>query len=241
MMNAATASRADFSEANSAPVATAPLVSYGAAAHAISFTQLTTLIVWLCCGSVGLFGFVLPYAHPAKPAAPEPLPVEVLNVQLSAVPEIQPESGSRGQPSSTAMVIPSAPQPMAVAEPSAAVAFAIPVENVTRIADVRNASYYQAPANEVAAPPVQHLTFGQGEGRQPAPDYPSRARREGQQGTVVVRLTVGETGSVLAAEAVTPSPWPLLNDSAVRTIKNRWAFGTGRQRVYEVPIRFALN
>ncbi len=234
-MNAALTSRTELFEAQAAP-----LIARGAPAHDISFAQLTTLILWLGCGAVSLFGFILPYAHPARPAQAEPLPVEVLNVQLSAVPEIQPSSGGSGQPSA-AMVLPAAPQPMAVAEPSAAVAFAIPVENVTRIADVRNASYYQAPANEVAAPPVQHLTFGQGEGTQPAPDYPTRARREGQQGTVVVRLTVGETGSVLAAEAVTPSPWPLLNESAVRTIKNRWAFGTGRQRVYEVPIRFALN
>lgn len=240
-MNAAIASRVEFLEGQSAPVVTAPQISHGAPAHGISLTQLTTFILWVGCGAVGLFGFVLPYAHPAKAAQSEPLPVEVLNVQLSAVPEIQPESGRSGQPSSVAMAIPSAPQPMAVAEPSAAVAFAIPVENVTRIADVRNAAYYQAPANQVPAPAVQHLTFGQGEGRQPAPDYPSRARREGQQGTVVVRLTVGETGSVLAAEAVTPSPWPLLNESAVRTIKNRWAFSGGRPRIYEIPIRFALN
>lgn len=240
-MNAAIASRVEFFEAKTALAVAAPMISQGAPAHAISLTQLTTLIVWVCCGSVGLFGFVLPYAHPAKPAAPEPLPVEVLNVQLSAVPEVQPLSGASGQPSAAALVIPSAPQPMAVAEPSAAVAFAIPVENIARVAAVRNASYYQAPANQVAAPAVQHIAFGQGEGRQPAPDYPARARREGQQGTVVVRLTVGETGSVLAAEAVTPSPWPLLNDSAVRTVKNRWAFSGGRPRVYEVPIRFALN
>lgn len=240
-MNAVIASRAELFEAHSAPAVAAPLISRGAPAHGVSLAQLTTLIVWVFCGAVGLFGFVLPYAHPAKAAQPEALTVEMLNVQLSATPELQPASGSSGQPAAAAMVIPSAPQPMAVAEPSAAVAFAIPVENVTRIADVRNASYYQAPANQSAAPAVQHITFGQGEGRQPAPDYPTRARREGQQGTVVVRLTVGETGSVLAAEAVTPSPWPLLNDSAVRTVKNRWAFSGGRTRVYEVPIRFELN
>ena len=239
-MNAAIASQVELLEASCTSIV-APAISQGAPAHCISLTQLTTFVVWVCCGAVGLFGFVLPYAHLAKAAQPEALTIEMLNVQLSAMPEIQPESGSSGQPSSTAMVIPSAPQPMAVAEPSAAVAFAIPVENVARITDVRNAAYYQAPANQVAAPAVQQLTFGQGEGRQPAPDYPSRARREGQQGTVVVRLTVGETGSVLAAEAVTPSPWPLLNESAVRTIKNRWAFSGGRPRIYEIPIRFALN
>lgn len=241
MMNAAFASNAGLLPTESASVVALPPLAGPAPAHAISLAQLTTLVIWSLCASVGLFGFVLPYQRPHAATQPAPMTVEMLNVQLSAVPEMQPASAAGGQPSAAAMNLPQVPQPVAVAEPSTAVAFALPVKNITQIADVRNASYVQAPANHVTAPAVQHITFGQGEGRQPAPEYPSRARREGQQGTVVVRLTVGENGSVLAAEAVTPSPWPLLNDSAVRTVKHRWAFAGGRTRVYEVPIRFELN
>ena len=78
-------------------------------------------------------------------------------------------------------------------------------------------------------------------GRQPAPDYPWRAQREGQEGTVTVRFTVSEEGRVLAAEAVKPCPWNMLNEAAVRVIKERWRFVTGPIRLYEVSIRFQLT
>lgn len=85
------------------------------------------------------------------------------------------------------------------------------------------------------------LTLGQGEGRQPAPEYPRQAARQRQQGTVVVQFTVGEDGRVQVAEAVTPSPWPLLNAAAVRTVRERWRFRAGPARLYQVAIRFELT
>jgi TonB family protein len=87
---------------------------------------------------------------------------------------------------------------------------------------------------------VQQLTFGVGAGKQPAPEYPLAAQDAGQEGTVNVRFVVAENGRVAAAEAVATSPWPLLNDSAVRTVRNRWRFPGGATRVYEVAIRFVL-
>ncbi len=89
--------------------------------------------------------------------------------------------------------------------------------------------------------PVQTLRYGQGEGKQPAPEYPASARREGQQGTVLVRFTVGTDGRVLAAEAVRPAPWPLLTQSALDVIRHRWRFSVGSLRAYEVSIRFQLS
>lgn len=93
---------------------------------------------------------------------------------------------------------------------------------------------------QAAPAPAQTLTYGQGEGRQPAPEYPRQAVREGQEGTVRVRFTVGESGRVLAAEAIDPCPWPLLNEAALRAIRERWRFRSGAPRAYEVSIRFAL-
>jgi protein TonB len=94
-------------------------------------------------------------------------------------------------------------------------------------------------AQSVPAP--QQLTYGQGEGRQPAPEYPYRARREGQEGVVKVRFSVGDDGRVLSAEAASPSPWPILNESAVRVVRERWRFRAGPLRNYEVAIRFQLS
>src|SRR5690606_11982859 len=98
------------------------------------------------------------------------------------------------------------------------------------------------PPVEVAAPapPVQTLTYGRGEGRQPAPDYPRVAVRQGQEGVVRVRFSVGEDGRVLGAEAVGRCPWPLLNDSALRAVREKWRFPRGAVRLYEVAIRFEL-
>lgn len=218
-------------------------VHAGSEQTAESLLPLTTTVIWLLCFGIGIFGFVLPYARPhVVKAQPPTVEVELLNVNLSNVAEVTPaNSGSDSVPA--AMALPQAPQPVSVAEPSPSIAFTIPVKAFSRVTNVRRASYARS-ENEnvaVAATPVQRITFGQGAGRQPAPEYPFRARREGQQGTVVVRLTVGENGSVLAAEAVSPCPWQLLNDSAVRTVKTRWQFAAGKMRVYEVPIRFELT
>jgi periplasmic protein TonB len=94
---------------------------------------------------------------------------------------------------------------------------------------------------ESVAPPVQTIVYGQGEGRQPAPDYPQRAIREGQEGTAVVRFTVEENGRVSAAELISPSPWALLNGAALRVVRERWRFRPGVLRLYQVSIRFELT
>jgi outer membrane biosynthesis protein TonB len=46
---------------------------------------------------------------------------------------------------------------------------------------------------------------------------------------------------VVAAEASLPSPWPLLDNAALRVVKSRWRFVPGPMRAYEVAIRFQLN
>jgi protein TonB len=84
------------------------------------------------------------------------------------------------------------------------------------------------------------LTFGEGEGKQPAPDYPRQAMRLGQEGTVLVRLAVDAGGRVVDAQTAIPSPWPLLNQAALRAVRERWRFREGPKRSYEVVIRFEL-
>jgi protein TonB len=127
------------------------------------------------------------------------------------------------------------------------VEFALPVEGPVRLVEVKAAAF-AAPAEPVKTnapaqfvPPPQQLVYGQGEGRQPAPEYPYRARREGQEGVVKVRFLVGEDGRVLSAEAPAPSPWPMLNDSALRVVRERWRFRAGTVRNYEVAIKFQLR
>jgi protein TonB len=77
-------------------------------------------------------------------------------------------------------------------------------------------------------------------GRMPAPVYPSEARRRGQTGTVLVEFTVDGSGKVISAYAKSPSPWPLLNNEAVRTVR-RWKFPPGEIMKLQRPIIFQLR
>lgn len=213
----------------------------------ISAVQVFTLVSWLGLVTIGGLGFTLPYARPTRPA-PELSPVQAqfLSVQLSSeeLPNLTPAT-SQTQSSEAASAIPQAPTAPAllVAEPSTVIAFAIPVFAPAQVTSAAQASYTRPKedSSNSALPPAQTLTFGRGEGKQPAPEYPLLARREGQEGSVRVRFAVGADGCVLRAEPAESCPWPMLNDSAVRTVMKRWRFNPGPVRLYEVLIRFQLS
>lgn len=213
------------------------------------FASLLTLVLWIFCIAVGVVGFVIPYKRPQTPVAEPPLiQAELIKVELTETeppPEIVSQPATVPQPAMKSIEIPQPPPMIAVAEPSPGIAFALPVKTPARIVDVKSASTtrpaQKATTTATAPVPLKTLTFGSGEGKQPAPEYPARARREGQQGVVLVRFTVGENGRVLSAEAAKPSPWPLLNESAVRAVRERWRFAEGGLRLYEVTIRFEMR
>lgn len=215
-----------------------------------SLSSLLTLVLWMLCVAIGVVGFVIPYQRPKLPAAePPPVQAKLIKVELTETeppPEVVPRSVTIPQPSAIQpMEIPQTLPMIAVAEPSPQVAFALPVEAPAKIVNARSASASRPAAQATTSAPapmaVQTLTFGSGEGKQPAPEYPARARREGQEGVVLVRFTVGENGRVLSAEAFKASPWPLLNESAIRAVRERWRFAPGEARLYEVAIRFQMK
>jgi periplasmic protein TonB len=222
-------------------------------ADPLSLLSVCTFVLWLGCVVVGVLGHSMPYARPQADAPPPPpvqaeiLPVELVNDPLPP-PDITPPLvvPSPRLPEPDALPpTPPAPPLIAVAEPTAATAFALPVEGPVRIVTTKESESPQAtsPVAPVPSltPPVQAIKFGEGEGKQPAPDYPRRAVREGQEGSVEVRFSVGENGRVLAAEASSRSPWPLLNDAALRVVRERWRFRPGAIRLYQVSIRFELT
>jgi protein TonB len=81
----------------------------------------------------------------------------------------------------------------------------------------------------------------------PLPRYPEYARRHEQQGTVTLRVLVGEDGAVLAAKVAESSGYDSLDEAALATIRDRWRFTPARrggiavQSWVLVPIRFALE
>ena len=213
--------------------------------HDLSLLQIATLVVWIACLGAGGLGLAMHYGRPVPKTVAAPIQAEILNVELTSDP--LPRSNLAPPPANlptpppmpeTPTPPPQAPALTAVAEPSPAIAFAIPVAGPVQIVEAKHA----APVRENSpAPAPQKLVFGHGEGRQPGPQYPPLAQRQGQEGVVGVRFTVSESGDVLGAEAVNPSPWPLLNREAIRTIRHRWQFQPGPTRVYAIDIRFELQ
>jgi protein TonB len=217
-----------------------------------SLTPVFTLVLWTITCSISVIGVLVPYVRPHMPLRKEvTVTAEALQVQLTQEPVIQRPAELTSPPEAQPPDLRSVVQPIelpaftAVADP-AVVAFALPIEGPIRVVEAKVAAF-ASPAESprtnapvVAIPPPQQLTYGQGEGRQPAPEYPFKARREGQEGVVIVRFLVGEDGRVVSAEPSSSSPWPLLNSSAVRVVRERWRFAPGATRHYEVAIRFQL-
>ena len=221
-----------------------------------------TGILWLTVLTVGAVGLECPYARPHRPPAePEPVVAETLHVDLTNDPTPPPDSQPPLQdalqppPATDAIVPPDAPPLIPVAKPDPTIAFSLPVEGPTREVEKKQATHARpapsvtpraaAPAaaspGPVGPPRVQNLTFGQGEGRQPAPEYPRMALESRQEGSVRIRFSVGPGGQVLSAEVSEPSQWPLLNQAALRAVRDRWHFSGGLARIYEVTIHFKIR
>jgi periplasmic protein TonB len=214
-------------------------------------TTLVTLVLWVSCLTTGLLGLAIPYPRP-DPGTPSSPPMQALQMdaELIVEPHVPMESAPPAEapaPPPPLMILPALPTqvaPIDVAEPSELLAFALPVEGAVRLVEPAQAGSTPLAAVDAALTSnqwaVQPLVFGQGEGDQPRPDYPLRARRERQEGRVDVRLRVDPRGRVVQTELSSASPWPLLNEAALRTISSRWRFPQGPVRDYEVAIIFQL-
>ncbi|MGN6514571.1 MAG: energy transducer TonB [Rhizomicrobium sp.] len=67
------------------------------------------------------------------------------------------------------------------------------------------------------------------------PPYPPTARRLGQQGTVILAITVGADGSVSAAQVETSSGFPELDQAALTWVKAHWRYKPAMQGGVAVP------
>ena len=210
-----------------------------------SLTKVLTLVLWLICLAIGLTGLLLPHARPVPPdPRRQPVKVEKLNVELVRdVPPAKKPTPRRLDVSVEKIEQPNIPSPIPVVQPATVIAYTVPLNPIAPVAAIQHdvATNSVPDTKPVPVPDAQPLVFGRGEGRQPAPEYPARARREGQEGNVTVRLTVAKDGHVIAASILRPSPWHLLDDSALRAVREKWHFQSGKPRIYDVVIRFELT
>jgi protein TonB len=84
-------------------------------------------------------------------------------------------------------------------------------------------------------------------GSNPKPPYPLAARRLGVEGVVTLDVLVRPDGSPAEVRVRSSSGSPLLDDSAVETVRSRWRFVPARRGNVPVesrvsfPIRFKLD
>ena len=92
---------------------------------------------------------------------------------------------------------------------------------------------------DVTAMPLYYLI--------PKPPYPSRSRDLGEEGLVIVAVLVSKDGSVLEAYVSDSSGFPLLDGSALATVKEQWRFKPGMRggnavsSWVRVPIKFNIT
>lgn len=208
--------------------------------------QILVLAVWITCAGMGAMGLAVGWpALAVRHVEPQPIQAELIETQLqqdapaaaAAPPELSPVPSAETPPQAPDLPdLPPLPQLPEFVEKVAPVAPQTKPETKARTSPARVNT-----ERPTGSPTVQNLTMGVGEGRQPAPEYPRDALSRRQEGTVMIQFLVGAEGQVLSAEVWQASPWSLLNDAALRTVRGRWHFAAGPVRLYRVPIRFRIQ
>jgi protein TonB len=176
-----------------------------------------------------VFTFILPpdAAQPLIP--PRPLPV-------APAPRPRTETPRRAEPPPS--IANAAPAPAAIFLPAGNAAEATPPATEAPPAAVAVSA--PAPAQAITPP-----TFNAAYLDNPAPSYPPIARRNGEQGRVLLRVHVTPAGMPDAVEVRTSSGSPRLDNAALETVR-RWRFVPARQGDETVaawvlvPISFTL-
>lgn len=103
-----------------------------------------------------------------------------------------------------------------------------------------------APAKAEAEPAVELPKFGAAYLNNPAPTYPPMARRFGEQGRVLLKVLVSETGNAEKVQIENSSGYNKLDQAAIEAVK-QWTFIPAKRSNQAisayvlVPIKFSLN
>ena len=178
---------------------------------------------------IGIFG---------KPASiqikPMPMPEEIVPVIVepmapppTTIQELKPEEESEQEKQDM--------QPVVVVAPNAPdITFAVPTIGNLLVPSALAVAPPLRPMIAPVAKPVAPLQEGPSTlnntgvgGERPQPPYPPAALEHRQQGTVVLTLTVDETGNVATIDVKTSSGYPVLDRSTLDYVKRYWRVPPG--------------
>jgi len=192
---------------------------------------------------IGLHVAVAAVIFAAKTVAPQimemPLIVDMLPAEKPAEPQAKPLPVVKPTPVHQKPVpTPKAPTPQIEATTSSVPSPSAPVVAPTETKP--------APPGPAAAEPVSQARFDADYLRNPSPPYPPLAKRMGEEGKVVLRVSVNPQGTADSVEIKTSSGSVRLDESAQKTVRN-WRFIPAKrgdipvQSWVLVPIIFKLE
>jgi len=168
-----------------------------------------------------------------------PLVVDLIQPAQEKPPEAKPLPVVKPQPVRQ-QTTPQRPQPVPVIEATQSSAPA-PTAPVATPPEIK-----PAPPAPPAPEPVVQARFDADYLKNPAPPYPPLSRRTGEEGKVILRVSVSAQGTADNVEIKTSSGSQRLDDSAQKTVRN-WKFipakrgDTAVQSWVLVPIIFKLE
>ncbi len=134
-----------------------------------------------------------------------------------------------------------APQVAAVTIETPAINFSVPTVGNLIVPAALAAAPPAAPLKLIRNQPTTINSTGQG-GERPDPLYPKIAQDLGQQGAVLLSMTVDENGAITAIEVKESSGSVVLDRSALEFVKRHWLLPAGPAgRIFEAPINYVLH
>ncbi|SPE61504.1 TonB family protein [Verrucomicrobia bacterium] len=138
-----------------------------------------------------------------------------------------------------------APQVVVVTPNAPSISFSVPTIGNLVVPNAVAVAPPSVPLKQVEplhAQPLVISSTGAG-GERPQPPYPTLALEQGQQGSVVLQLTVDDSGTVTHIEVKESSGFPVLDRSALDFVKRRWVIPPGQPgaRTYEAKINYRLK
>ena len=209
--------------------------------------SLFSFVLWLVFATAGVAGLKLRYPQPLTTQKVRP-PVTVERLDVNIVKSAQRNSPKlqitqkQIVPEPQLVASPPLPSLLPIADPKLNVPFPLAVKGPSKITEAIKAVSTAAQATQTAkSAPIEHLTFGEGEGDQPAPEYPREAKLAHEEGNVIVQMTIGENGDVTDAKVTSPCPWPILNQAALRVVRDTWHFEKGPVRYKDIEFVFEIH
>ena len=174
-----------------------------------------------------------------------PSPIEeVIPTIIEPLPPPPTRIEARQNPEPTEQPKPEAPAVVVVTPETPAIDFSIPTIGALVVPNAIAAAPPANPLNPVTPvrnQPTSISDTGKG-GDRPQPGYPKIALDLGQQGTVLLTISVDERGIITNIEVLESSGSPVLDRSALDFVKRHWILPPGIPgKIYEAPIRYVLT